>query len=120
MAGSLLRHDRGLRSGAVAHTGGDSAVRAAYIVFSGILLIWGTSLLLDRPDLGLGILFLAVAVAVSQTVGAPLFGAVLDGASAEIALSLFAAMACRAIFWRMEETNPPRQIKEPRGFRQKQ
>ena len=117
MPGSLLLHDCGLRSGAVARAGGDSAVRAAYFVSSGILLIWDASLLPDWPDLGLGIPFLAAAV--SQTAGVPLFGAVLDGASAELALSLFAAMACRTMFWLMEETNSPRQIKESRVFRQK-
>jgi predicted MFS family arabinose efflux permease len=75
----------------------------AYIVSSGVLLIRGISLLSDRPDLGLGITFLAIAV--GQMVGAPLFGAVLDGASAWIALSLSAAMACGAMFCSMEDAS---------------
>ena len=75
-----------------------------YILSSGVLLVRGTLLLPDRPDLGLGIPFLAVAI--GQTVGAPLFGAVLDGAGAWAALSSFAAMACGAMFWGMEDATP--------------
>lgn len=78
---------------------------AAYIISSGVLLIRGTSLLPDRPDLGLGIPFLAVAI--GQTVGAPLFGAVLDMTNTRFALSLFAAVAGGAMLWRMEDAAPP-------------
>ncbi|MFC7557322.1 MFS transporter [Pseudoroseomonas wenyumeiae] len=74
---------------------------AAYILSSGVLLIRGTSLLPNWPGLGLGILFLAIAV--GQTVGAPVFGAVLERASAGTALSLFAAITCGAMFWSMGE-----------------
>jgi predicted MFS family arabinose efflux permease len=70
---------------------------AAYIVSSGVLLIWGTALLPDRPDLGLGIPFLAVAI--GQTIGAPLFGALLNGVGAPASLSSFAAIACLAMVW---------------------
>jgi predicted MFS family arabinose efflux permease len=80
---------------------------AAYIISSGVLLIRGTALLLDRPDLGLGIPFLAIAV--GQTVGAPLFGAVLDRAGPWAALALFGAITCGAMVWRMEEAAPSRQ-----------
>ncbi|MFH5923879.1 MFS transporter [Roseomonas xinghualingensis] len=76
----------------------------AYIISSGVLLIRGTALLPDRPDLGLAIPFLAIAV--GQTVGAPLFGAVLDRAGPWIALTLFGAIACGAMFWSMEESAP--------------
>lgn len=67
----------------------------AYIVSSGVLLIRGTALLPHRPDLGLGIPFLAVAV--GQSIGAPLFGVVLDAAGAWAALWLSAALACWAM-----------------------
>lgn len=74
---------------------------AAYIISSGVLLIRGTLLLPRRPELGLGIPFLAIAF--GQMLGAPLFGAVLDAAGAQAALSLFAAMACGAMVGRMKE-----------------
>jgi predicted MFS family arabinose efflux permease len=79
---------------------------AAYIVSSGVLLIRGTALLAERPDLGLGVPFLAVAV--GQMFGAPLFGAVLDGVNAWVALMLSAAMACGAMCWGMKEAAVPR------------
>ncbi|MBC9179620.1 MFS transporter [Pseudoroseomonas ludipueritiae] len=87
---------------------------AAYIVSSGVLLIRGTLLLPDRPDLGLGLPFLAVAI--GQTVGAPIFGAVLEGASARTALLLFAAIACGAMLWGVEGTASPRQQRKRRGL----
>ncbi|MCI0753076.1 MFS transporter [Teichococcus vastitatis] len=77
----------------------------AYIVSSGVLLIRGIALLPDRPELGLGIPFLAVAS--GQTVGAPLFGAVLDGAGPWAALLLFGAVTCGAMFERMQDVASP-------------
>ena len=74
---------------------------ASYIVSSGVLLIRGVGLLPDQPDLGLGIPFLAFAL--GQTVGAPLFGMVMGGASAWTALSIFVVITCAAMVWRMEE-----------------
>lgn len=71
---------------------------AAYIVSSGVYLIQGTELLADRPDLGLGIPFLAVAA--GQAAGNPLFGAVMESAGGVYALVVFAAAACLAIFIR--------------------
>lgn len=75
---------------------------AAYIVSTGAFLIWGIMLLPDRPDLGLGIPFLAIAV--GQTVGAPLFGAILDAAGTGTALLSFAAIACSATVWGVRVT----------------
>jgi len=71
---------------------------AAYIVSSGALLIQGIELLADRPDLGLGIPFLVIAL--GQTVGTPLFGFTLDALGVATALVAFAAAACVAIFVR--------------------
>ena len=68
---------------------------ATYIIATGALLIQGIAGLPDRPDLGLGIPFLALAV--GQTVGAPLFGAVLERLSSRTALVCFAAVACIAM-----------------------
>lgn len=67
---------------------------AAYIVSSGTYLIQGIDLLPDRPDLGLGIPFLVLAL--GQSVGTPLFGAVLNLTGATFALTAFAAVACIA------------------------
>ncbi|MBO1073727.1 MFS transporter [Roseomonas marmotae] len=86
---------------------------AAYIVSSGVLLIRGTFLLPDRPGLGLGIPFLAIAV--GQAIGAPVFGAVLDSAGAGTALSMFAAMAFWAMIWGLEDVASPQECEEPNG-----
>lgn len=71
---------------------------AAYIVSSGVYLIQGTALFADRPDLGLGIPFLALAL--GQAVGNPLFGALLNSAGVLSALVVFAAIACFALLIR--------------------
>lgn len=68
---------------------------ATYIVSSGTYLIQGIKLLPDRPDLGLGVPFLVLAL--GQSVGTPLFGAALAGAGPLSALAAFAAAACLAI-----------------------
>lgn len=71
---------------------------AAYIVSSGVYLIQGINLLPDRPDLGLGIPFLMLAI--GQSVGTPLFSALLAWMGALGALALFAATAGLAmVIW---------------------
>ncbi|WP_462381836.1 MFS transporter [Pseudomonas sp. Marseille-QA0892] len=70
----------------------------AYIVSSGTYLIQGIELLPDRPDLGLGVPFLLIAL--GQTAGTPLFGMVLAQAGTLAALTAFAAAGCAAIFIR--------------------
>ncbi|VVN09500.1 hypothetical protein PS645_03715 [Pseudomonas fluorescens] len=71
---------------------------AAYIVSSGVYLIQGIDLFPDRPDLGLGIPFLVLAL--GQTAGTPLFAVMLETANVKTALFVFAAAACSAIFIR--------------------
>jgi predicted MFS family arabinose efflux permease len=71
---------------------------AAYITASGVYLIQGIDLLPDRPDLGLGIPFLALAL--GQAAGAPLFGAVQEAIGTTVAIVLFSAVACLAIVFR--------------------
>lgn len=68
---------------------------AAYIVATGAYLIQGIELLADRPDLGLGIPFLVLAL--GQTVGTPLFGAMLTAFGSTAALVAFATLACLAM-----------------------
>lgn len=70
----------------------------AYITASGVYLIQGIDLLPDRPDLGLGIPFLALAL--GQAAGAPLFGAVQEAIGTTVAIVLFSAVACLAIVFR--------------------
>jgi predicted MFS family arabinose efflux permease len=69
----------------------------AYIVSSGAFLLWGIALFPDRPDFGLGLPFLMVAL--GQTTGAPLFGTVSDAAGNGTALLAFAAIMGSAAFW---------------------
>ncbi|UAW97205.1 MFS transporter [Halopseudomonas nanhaiensis] len=78
-----------------------SVFGAAYIVSTGAYLIQGIDLLPDRPDLGLGIPFLVLAV--GQTVGTPLFGLLLASAGVPVTLAAFAAAACLAIGIRPRE-----------------
>ncbi len=73
---------------------------ATYIISTGALLIQGIACLPYRPDLGLGIPFLAIAA--GQTVGAPLFGAVLESMGSGTALLSSAAVACMAMVWRAD------------------
>ncbi len=68
---------------------------AAYIVSSGTFLIQGINLLSDRPDLGLGLPFLSLAL--GQAIGTPLFGATMNAAGPVGALAIFAGAACLAI-----------------------
>ncbi|GHA23813.1 MFS transporter [Devosia pacifica] len=64
---------------------------AAYIMLTGVYLVWGTHALPDRPATGLMVGFLTIAV--GQTVGAPLFGVLMAGAGVGPAVICFAAVA---------------------------
>lgn len=82
---------------------------AAYIVSSGVYLLQGIRLFPDRPDLGLGIPFLVLAL--GQTAGTPVFGAVLEAAGVIVALCVFAAAACAAmVLCPRDGENPRRQM----------
>lgn len=82
---------------------------AAYIVSSGVYLLQGIRLFPDRPDLGLGIPFLVLAL--GQTAGTPVFGAVLEAAGVIVALCIFAAAACAAmVLCPRDGENPRRQM----------
>lgn len=78
---------------------------AAYIVSSGVYLIQGINLFPDRPDLGLGIPFLVLAL--GQTAGTPLFGAVLESAGVIVALCAFALAAGVAMLPRASAAEQP-------------
>ncbi|WP_434710839.1 MFS transporter [Pseudomonas sp. R1-1] len=84
---------------------------AAYIVSSGVYLIQGINLFADHPDLGLGIPFLVLAL--GQTAGTPLFGAVLENAGVTVALCAFALAAGVAMLPRASAAK--QSIKPPAG-----
>lgn len=73
---------------------GGALFGAAYITLTGVYLIWGIRALPDRPATGVSIAFLALAI--GQTVGASLFGLMMDGLGANHAVAAFAAVALLA------------------------
>ncbi|MDR7054085.1 putative MFS family arabinose efflux permease [Pseudomonas koreensis] len=81
---------------------------AAYIVSSGVYLLQGIRLFPDRPDLGLGIPFLVLAL--GQTAGTPIFGAVLEATGVTVALCVFAAAACVAMLLSPRGGDNPRRL----------
>lgn len=70
---------------------GGALFGAAYILLSGVYLVWGTLVVPGRPASGLAIAFLALAI--GQSIGAPLLGLLLDRLSAGIAVLPFAVGA---------------------------
>ncbi|MDY0961233.1 MFS transporter [Massilia sp. CFBP9026] len=71
---------------------------AAYLMLTGVYLVWGISALPERPATGVTLAFLALAV--GQTLGAMAFGFVMERVSANVAVSSFAALAVSAGFVR--------------------
>ncbi len=67
---------------------------AAYLMLTGVYLVWGISALPERPATGVTVAFLALAV--GQTLGATAFGFVMDRVSADVAVASFAALALAA------------------------
>ncbi len=61
---------------------------ATYIALTGLVLLWSTRLLPDRPSTGVGASFLAIAV--GQVVGAPLTGALVEQAGHRTAFGVLA------------------------------
>jgi predicted MFS family arabinose efflux permease len=69
----------------------------SYIVATGTFLLWGLALYADRPGLGLGLPFLVLAL--GQTTGAPLFGAIWEAWGTAAALLTFAAIMAASAVW---------------------
>ena len=67
---------------------------AAYVMLTGVYLVWGTNALPKRPATGLMVGFLMIAV--GQTAGAPVFGILLAGQGPGTAVACFAAVALLA------------------------
>ena len=97
MAGCILAVGLGITTPALALIGG-TLFGAAYVTLTGVFLIWGVRALSDRPATGLMIGFLTMAV--GQTAGAPVFGILMAGPGAGLAVTCFAAVALSAGFLR--------------------
>lgn len=67
---------------------------AAYIMLTGVYLVWGVSALPIRPATGLMIGFLSIAI--GQTAGAPIFGLLMDSLTIDYAVLVFACLAFAA------------------------
>ncbi|KJS40108.1 MAG: MFS transporter [Roseovarius sp. BRH_c41] len=63
----------------------------AYVMLTGVYLIWGVRALPDRPATGLMVGFLTIAI--GQTAGAPVFGMVLGQLGPSTAGAVFATLA---------------------------
>ncbi|MFC0337515.1 Predicted arabinose efflux permease, MFS family [Kushneria avicenniae] len=74
--------------------GGGLLFGLAYIMLTGVYLIWGVEALSQRPATGLMIGFLTIAI--GQTAGAPVFGALMEMLSPQYAVILFAGLALTA------------------------
>lgn len=77
---------------------------AAYIMLTGVYLVWGITALPDRPATGLMIGFLTIAI--GQTAGAPIFGWLLDHLTTDYAVVIFACLAFTAGLARVRWASP--------------
>lgn len=64
---------------------------AAYIMLTGIYLVWGIDVYADRPAVGLSLPFLMIAV--GQVVGSTIAGMLLDSAGYPVTFAAFAGIA---------------------------
>lgn len=80
--------------------GGGALFGAAYIMLTGVYLLWGVSALPHRPATGVTIAFLALAV--GQTAGAAGFGLLMDRLTANYATIAFSCLALTAGFARTD------------------
>ncbi len=76
---------------------------AAYILLTGVYLVWGVSAMPERPAAGLTIAFLMVAV--GQTAGAPVFGLLLSQITANFAVVSFACLGVLASMARRKDSS---------------
>lgn len=78
---------------------------AAYIMLTGVYLVWGVSALPDRPATGLTAGFLALAI--GQTVGAPVFGYLASRLTPDSAVIAFTGLALAAGLSRTVASSAP-------------
>lgn len=84
--------------------GGGLLFGVAYIMLTGVYLLWGVLALPDRPATGVMIAFLALAI--GQTAGAAVFGLLMEHLTPDYAVVIFACLAITAGLARAEEANP--------------
>lgn len=86
---------------------------AAYIVLTGVYLVWGIRIYSDRPAIGLGLPFLMIAI--GQVIGSPVAGRLIEMAGYPACFYGFAglAIATAAIHYR-DRATPARQVAEPK------
>lgn len=92
MAGAIL--SIALAANSITAIVGGGIFGGAYMMLTGVYLVWGVRAVPDRPAAGITIGFLAIAV--GQTAGAPLFGYLLEQvgqATAGVAFGLLALAA---------------------------
>ena len=84
---------------------GAALIGAAYIMLTGVYLILGVSVVPGRPAAGLTISFLMIAL--GQTVGAAVFGMLLDRTTGDVAVVTFASLGLLAgAFIQQQNGNP--------------
>jgi len=74
---------------------GGGVFGGAYMMLTGVYLVWGVRAVPDQPATGITIGFLAIAV--GQTAGAPLFGYLLERAGQAAAGAAFGLLALTAV-----------------------
>ncbi|OHY98341.1 MFS transporter [Salinicola sp. MIT1003] len=81
----------------------------AYIMLTGVYLVWGIRLYADRPAIGLGLPFLMIAV--GQIVGSPLAGYLIGSRGYAFCFIVFAliALATMLVGYRSDEKQDKRQ-----------
>lgn len=90
MAAGILAVGSAFTSPALALVGG-ALFGGAYVMLTGVYLVWGVRAVSDRPATGLMIGFLTIAI--GQTAGAPLFGLLLGSLGPGAAVATFAGLA---------------------------
>ncbi|WP_045393567.1 MFS transporter [Falsirhodobacter sp. alg1] len=93
MAGAILAVGSGFATPVLVLIGG-TVFGAAYVMLTGVYLVWGVRALPDRPATGLTIGFLTIAV--GQTAGALIFGFLLSALGANMTVMISAAIALLA------------------------
>lgn len=80
------------RSNAVINSGASVSVAgSAYVMLTGIILVWSVAMFADRPSTGLKAGFLVIAV--GQVVGSPVAGALAGATSLPMAFFVFAGLS---------------------------
>ncbi|MBW4331124.1 MFS transporter [Stakelama sp. CBK3Z-3] len=83
---------------------GGAVFGGAYMMLTGVYLVWGVRAVPERPAAGIMIGFLAIAI--GQTAGAPLFGFLLEQSGRMMAGVAFALLAVAAAAFPLQRAHP--------------